>query len=72
MTLKQLIKKLQKIDSENPGKRLKVAIDTREAKAKYNDVFDIVDVDDFRIDYIEIADGDGFSTGRYQQFLLLS
>lgn len=72
MTLKQLINKLQDIDKENPGKRLKVAIDTKEAKSKYNDVFDVVDVSDFRIDCIEIADGDGFSTGRYQEFLLLS
>ena len=27
---------------------------------------------DFKIDFVEIADGDGFSTGRYQEFLLLS
>lgn len=72
MTLKQVIKKLQEIDKANPNKRFKVAIDTRAAKERYNDVFDVVDIADFRIDLIEIADGDGFSTGRYQEFLLLS
>ena len=72
MTLKQLIKELQKIDRANPNKRLKVALDTKAAKERYNDVFSIVDVVDFNIDSVEIADGDGFGTGRYQTLLLLS
>lgn len=66
------IKELQKIDKANPNKRLKVALDTKTAKERFNDVFEIVDVADFKIDFVEIADGDGFSTGRYQEFLLLS
>lgn len=72
MTIKQLIKKLQDIDKQNPNKRLKVAIDTRAARDKFNDCFDIVGVDDFRIDLVEMGDGDGFGTGKYHTYLLLS
>ena len=72
MTLKSLIKELQRIDKENPNKRLKVALDTKTAKEKYNDVFEIVEISDFKIDLVEMGDGDGFSTDKYHQYLLLS
>lgn len=50
ITLKQYIKKLQEIDQKNENKRLKIAIDTTAARDKCNNVFTIVEADDFRID----------------------
>ena len=72
MTLKQLIKKLQKIDNENPKKRLKVSIDLKAASEKYNDCFNVVDVSGFRIDFVEMGDGDGFGTDKYHEMLLIN
>ena len=72
MTLKQLIKKLQKFDQDHPKKRFKVYIDTRAAKAKFNDVFEIVELTDMKVEYFEAGDGDGFGTDRYHETLCLS
>lgn len=72
MTIKQLIKKLQKIEKEYPNKRLRVYCDTQEAKGKLNDVFEIVELDEVDVKLINMADGDGFLTGKDSLSIVLS
>lgn len=72
MTINQLIKKLQDIKKQYPNRRLRVYCDTQEAKAKLNDVFEIVEIDEVRIRSIEMGDGDGFLTGKSSISLVLS
>lgn len=71
MTLNELIKDLQRIRKMNPRKHLDVVVDTGKIKAKCNGVFDICNVDKVEIDYIELADGDGFGLDKQKRCVVL-
>lgn len=59
MTINQLIKKLQKIEATY-GKRIKVSCDASGMKKQFNDVFDIITVQEVEVDTVRMCDGDGY------------
>jgi|TARA_R110000851_G_scaffold178469_1_gene325389 hypothetical protein len=72
MTIKQLIKALQKIDKESDGKRPKVYLNCQDAMDKYNGCFSVIEISEIKTEYIEMGDGDGWGTGRHSHVLTLS
>lgn len=63
MTLGKLIKTLQKLE-EKHGPRVTVAADTRSLRDSCNDVWQIVNIRETEVTWVDLVDGDGFKEYR--------
>lgn len=69
MTVGQLIKLLEELKKENP--KTKVSVDITEMRDKVNDCFNVIPVDEAKVEYIEVGDGDGWGTGKFHKTIVL-